>query len=135
MPITGHDHAAIVNLFATYCLTLDHDEIDRCVELFTEDGSFEVYGHTFQGREKVRKMMVGAPGGLHLGGPAAIDSIEGDVAHTRQNLLFVERESGVMRRAVYTDEVRRVDGEWRIHRRRCQFIVPGGLADRPDEDD
>ena len=56
-----------------------------------------------------------------------------DEARTQQNLLFVERGSGDTRRSVYTDELLRTPEGWRIARRRCQFIVAGGLSDRPDE--
>jgi hypothetical protein len=78
-------------------------------------------------------MMRGAPGGLHLGGPAVIDMVGPDEATTRQNLLFIEQVEGTMRRSVYTDQLVRTDGGWRIARRRCQFIVADGLSDRPEK--
>ena len=40
--------------------------------------------------------------------------------------------SGVMRSAVYDDELVRTPDGWRIESCRCRFIVAGGLADRPD---
>ena len=126
------DYAEIANLLAEYCLTLDRDEIDRCVTLFTEDGSFEVYGRAFEGRQAIRKMMVSAPGGLHLGGPPFVENVEGDRARGQQNLLFVDRATGESRRALYTDDFRRTDDGWRIHKRKCQFLVATGLSDRPD---
>ena len=126
------DYAEIANLLAEYCLSLDHDEVDRCVGLFTEDGAFEVYGRTFNGPEKIRKMMLSAPRGLHLGGPPHIESVDGDRARSRQNLLFVDRTSGESRRTLYADDLRRTADGWRISRRRCHFITPSGLSDRPD---
>ena len=59
-----------------------------------------------------------------------IDITGPDQARTRQNLLFVEAKTGVMRRSVYTDELRRTPDGWRIARRRCQFIVAEGLIGR-----
>jgi SnoaL-like domain len=126
------DYAEIANLLAEYCLALDRDEIDRCVTLFTEGGSFQVYGRSFEGREAIRKMMVSAPGGLHLGGPPFVENIDGDRARVQQNLLFVDRTTGESRRALYTDDFLRTDDGWRIHTRKCQFLVATGLSDRPD---
>ena len=126
------DYTAIANLLAEYCLALDHDEVDRCVGLFTDDGAFEVYGRSFEGRDRIRKMMESAPSGLHLGGPPWVETVEGDRARTRQNLLFVDRTSGEFRRTLYTDELHRSPDGWRIRRRRCQFITVEGVRDRPD---
>jgi hypothetical protein len=92
-----------------------------------------VYGRAFEGHDGLRKMMGGAPGGLHLGGPPVIVALDDDHATTQQNLLFVERGTTTMRSAVYDDELVRTADGWRIASRRCRFIVADGLADRPDE--
>ena len=126
------DYVAIANLLARYCLTLDQDDIDGCVELFVPEGSFEVYGRSFDGHEGLRRMMTAAPPGLHLGGHPLVEMAGAGAARTTQNLLFVDRDTGESRRAVYTDELVRTAGGWRFVRRRCRFIVAGGLSDRPD---
>jgi hypothetical protein len=128
---TGDEHAAIANLLAHYCLSLDHDDVDTWVSLFTEDGSFDVYGRSFEGRDGLRKMMAAAPKGLHLGGPPLIRMQDADRAQTEQNLLFIDRESGESRSAVYRDDVVRTGAGWKIRKRTCRFIVPDGLSDRP----
>ena len=91
-----------------------------------------VYGHTFRGHDGLRTMLSGAPGGLHLGGPAAIGSIDGDQATAMQNLLFIDRH---LRRAARR-ALRRPAGAnpGRLAHRRSALPVhhPGGLADRPD---
>ena len=69
------------------------------VSLFTEDGSFDVYGRSFDGHEGLRKMMAAAPKGLHLGGPPLIRMHDADTAETEQNLLFIDRQSGESRSA------------------------------------
>lgn len=125
------DHIAITQLLARYCITLDLDDVDGWVALFTPDARYEVFGRTFEGHEGLRKMAHVAPGGLHLGGPPVIEMQGPDRAKTMQNLLFVERTSDVSRYAVYHDELHRTSEGWRIAKRRCQFIVPEGLADRP----
>jgi len=126
------DHVEISQLLARYCLTLDHDDVDGWVALFTPDATYEVYGRVWDGHEGLRRMMTGAPGGLHLGGPPVIRMLDPDRAETRQNLLFVDRADGTLRGAVYTDELIRTSDGWRIARRRCQFITRDGLADRPE---
>jgi 3-phenylpropionate/cinnamic acid dioxygenase small subunit len=130
---TPEDHVAITNLLARYCLTLDADDVDAWVALFTPDSAYEVYGRSWDGEDGLRKMMRAAPRGLHLGGPPVIEMDGPDRARTTQNLLFMAASTGEMRRSVYTDELRRTSEGWRIARRRCQFIVADGLADRPDE--
>ncbi len=131
MDPTPEDHVAIANLLARYCLSLDHDDVEGWVELFTPDCSFEVYGRTFDGHDGLRAMAKVAPGGLHLGGPPVVEMIDGERARTRQNLLFVGSDDGSSRSAVYDDELVRTPAGWRIATRRCQFIVAGGLSDRP----
>jgi 3-phenylpropionate/cinnamic acid dioxygenase small subunit len=122
---------AISDLLARYCLTLDQDDVEGWVALFTPDAVYEVYGRSFVGHEGLRKLLAGAPGGLHLGGPPVIELVDHDHARTTQNLLFVDRASGAARSAVYSDELRRTPDGWRIARRRCRFITPEGLRDRP----
>lgn len=128
---TPEDHAAISDLLARYCLTLDLDDVEGWVALFTPDASFQVYGRSWDGHEGLRRMATGAPGGLHLGGPPVIEMIDSQRARTRRNLLFVERKDGISRSAVYDDELRRTEAGWRIASTRCRFIVAEGLSDRP----
>jgi 3-phenylpropionate/cinnamic acid dioxygenase small subunit len=130
---TGEEHAAITNLLARYCLSLDHDNVETWVSLFTEDGSFAVYGRTFEGHDGLRQMMAAAPKGLHLGGTPLVQMHDADSAQTEQNLLFIDRESGVSRSAVYRDDVVRTEEGWRIRKRTCWFIVADGLSDRPGD--
>ncbi len=128
---TPEDHVAISDLMARYCLTLDLDDVEGLVALFTPDATYEVYGRAFCGHDGLRKMLLGAPGGLHLGGPPVIDMLDAGHARTTRNLLFVERRTGVTRSAVYTDELQRTEAGWRITATQCRFIVADGLSDRP----
>jgi hypothetical protein len=125
------DHVAISELLARYCLTLDVDDVEGWVALFTPDAVYEVYGRSFDGHDGLRRMATAAPGGLHLGGPPVIEVLDGDHARTRRNLLFVEQGVGEQRSAVYDDELVRTEAGWRIARCRCRFIGPDGLGDRP----
>ena len=125
------DHVAISELLASYCLALDQDDLEACIALFTPDAVYEVYGRSFVGHDGVRKMMTGAPGGLHLAGPPLVEMVDHDRARTTQNLLFVDRTTGASRSALYTDELHRTADGWRFARRRCRFQVATGLSDRP----
>ncbi|MGH9365935.1 MAG: nuclear transport factor 2 family protein [Thermoanaerobaculia bacterium] len=129
---TPEDQVAISDLLARYCLTLDTDDVDGWVSLFLPDAHYEVYGRSFDGHEGLRKMMGGAPGGLHLGGPPVIEMTAPDRARTTRNLLFVERGTRESRSAVYIDELHRTADGWRIAHCRCRFLVADGLSDRPD---
>ena len=128
---SAEDHVAIGDLLARYCLTLDLDDVEGWVSLFTPEASYEVYGRVFSGHEGLRAMMGAAPGGLHLGGPPVVEMLSDDRARTRRNLLFVDRADGASRNAVYTDELVRTPDGWRITACRCRFITADGLADRP----
>ncbi len=130
MANTAHDHAEIRNLLAQYCLLLDLDDMDAWLQLFTDDAVYEVYGHQGVGHDGIRKLLTGAPGGLHLGGPPVIE-LDGDRATTLRNLLFADASTGEQRSAVYDDDLVRTADGWRIARCRCRFITPDGLADRP----
>lgn len=131
MRLDPRDDAEIRNLLARYCVLLDLDDVDAWVELFTSDATYEVYGRTFEGHDGLRKMLSGAPGGLHLGGPPAITPVDDDRVTTQQNLLFVDRDTGEQRGALYDDVVVRTPDGWRIASRRCRFHTPDGLQDRP----
>jgi hypothetical protein len=110
---------------------LDRDDIEACISLFSEDSVYEVYGRQFEGAAGLRKMLTGAPGGLHLGGVPVVELVDADHARSTQSLLFVPTSGEASRNAVYTDDLRRTADGWRITRRRCQFMTTDGLADRP----
>ena len=96
------DSAAIRELIAAYALALDAGDIDGCVQLFTADAQFLVYGRSFDGHDGIRKMFQDAPRGLHLTGVSRID-VRDDTATARSQVLFVRAgdlhlRPGVVRR-------------------------------------
>lgn len=124
------DHVDIVDLLARYCLALDRDDLDEWVSLFTEDATYTAFGRTFEGHAGIRRMMEGAPRGLHLGGLPSV-AVDGDTASAHQNAHFVDAVTHESRLVVYTDSLVRTEHGWRFGSRRCQFIGADGLADRP----
>jgi uncharacterized protein (TIGR02246 family) len=126
------DQDRIRELIASYALLLDAGDTAACVQLFTEDGEFEVYGATRTGHDGIGAMFEQAPRGMHLTGVSQID-VAGDTATARTQVLFVNAATHGIRLALYDDELVRVDGCWRFRRRRCQFITNTGLSDTPQE--
>lgn len=128
--MTG-DRSAIRELVAGYALALDAGEIDQCLDLFTPDAEFKVYGRTFAGHDGIGKMFRDAPRGLHLTGVSRID-VRGDTATARSQVLFVRSGDLHLRPALYDDELVRTGGQWRFRQRRCQFVTSRGLSDTPE---
>jgi uncharacterized protein (TIGR02246 family) len=127
------DQTEIRDLIAAYALALDGGDVDDCLELFTEDAQFLVYGRSFDGHEGIGKMFRDAPRGLHLTGVSRI-AVRGDTATARSQVLFVRVGSLQLRPPLYDDELVRVGagGQWRFQRRRCRFITSHGLSDSPE---
>jgi SnoaL-like domain len=121
---------AIRELLAAYALALDAGDVDACVQLFTSDGEFLVYGRTFAGHDGIGKMFRDAPRGLHLTGVSHIE-VRGDAARARSQVLFVRAGDLQLRPALYDDELVRGE-QWRFRSRRCRFVTSCGLADSPE---
>ncbi|HEX4016207.1 MAG TPA: nuclear transport factor 2 family protein [Frankiaceae bacterium] len=124
------DREQIDDLLTDYAIALDLDDIEAAVQLFTPDGGFEVYGRRFAGWDDLRAMMTAAPRGMHLAGRAQI-TVDGDRATVRSQLVFIEAAMTETRMAIYDDVVVKADGCWRFQTRRCRFLTPDGLSDRP----
>ena len=132
MTDAADDQTAIRELIAAYALALDAGDVDGCVELFTADAQFRVYGRAFAGHDGIRTMFQDAPRGLHLTGVSRID-VRDNTATARSQVLFVRAGSLRLRPALYDDElVRQVAGHWRFQNRRCRFITSHGLSDSPE---
>jgi uncharacterized protein (TIGR02246 family) len=132
MTDAADDQTAIRELIAAYALALDAGDIDGCLQLFTADAQFLVYGRSFEGHDGIRKMFQDAPRGLHLTGVSRID-VRGNTAIARSQVLFVRAGDLHLRPALYDDEfVRPATGQWRFQRRRCQFVASRGLSDSPE---
>jgi hypothetical protein len=130
MPTTAQDRDEIIDVLAAYGSLLDREQIDEWLELFTPDCEFLVYGRIFHGPEGLRRMTADAPGGLHLGAVPTV-KVNGDEARAGQSFLFVDQKTHEQRIGWYDDELVRLDGRWRIARRRCTFLTADGPADRP----
>jgi uncharacterized protein (TIGR02246 family) len=126
------EQEAIRELLVEYALSLDADDVKGCVELFTEDGDFVVYGKTLTGRDKIGRMFTRAPNGLHLIGATHIE-VQGSTAAVRSQVLFVDAATHDMRPALYDDALTKTGDRWQFRSRRCQFITADGLSDTPQQ--
>lgn len=125
------DRARIEDLLAAYVLCLDVDDIDGMLALFTEDGEFRTYGTSFAGEKGLRRMLAGAPKGLHLAGRSLITPTDFG-ATIRSQLVFYPADREPHRLAIYDDEVVQVDGSWKFRVRECRFLnAKGELGPKP----
>jgi SnoaL-like domain len=130
-PLTADDRQLIEELLSTYVLSLDVEDTDTTVSLFTEDGEFRVYDRAFAGHDGLRRMFTAAANGLHLGGRSLITATA-EGAGVRQQLIFYPADRSEHRLAIYDDEVVKIDGRWLFRSRTCRFMnAEGKLQSRP----
>lgn len=114
------DDLAIRAVLAEYCLRLEVNEFSEWLELFTEDCVYKVFGKTLHGREELGAMLSQAPHGIHLSGSPRIE-LDGDVAHTVQNYIFINGETREMNMGWYYDTLRRTPDGWKIQAATLKF--------------
>jgi SnoaL-like domain len=124
------DREEITDLLARYGSLLDRGDLESWVDLFTAEGSFEVFGRTFRGRQGLMHMTETAPGGVHLAGLPVIE-LEGDAARVQQSFVFVDQHTHEVRMGWYDDVMRRQGERWRFDRRRTTFLTAEGPSERP----
>jgi hypothetical protein len=114
------DEMAVRAVLAEYCLRLEVNSFEDWLEIFTEDTVYEVYRKTLNGRDEVRAMLSLAPEGLHLGGPARI-TLDGDMAETIQNYLFIASEDAAWNMGWYFRTLVRTAAGWKISRTKVKM--------------
>jgi uncharacterized protein (TIGR02246 family) len=117
MPTPAEDRDAIRDLFARYCLYVDTGAVEEWAATFTDDGEFMTGQDTLVGREALKSFAAALPAGMlhHMVMNQAID-VDGDAATCRAS-VFVTTKGTVVTTGRSLDELRRVDGSWRIARR------------------
>jgi SnoaL-like domain len=127
-PLPAEDRQAIDDLLAAYVLSLDVDDVEGAVNLFTEDGEFRTHGRVWAGPDRLRRFFGGAPRGLHLAGRSLVaPSPEG--AAVRQQLVFYPADRSPHRLAIYDDIVVRSGDRWLFRSRECRFMTANGTLD------
>lgn len=115
------DEAAIRAVLAEYCLRLEVSTFEEWLDLFTDDCEYEIFRRQLKGRAEIAGMLSKAPPGIHLGGPARVE-IDGDVAHTVQNFVFINAETKERNGGWYYDTLIRTADGWKISHLRLKFL-------------
>jgi hypothetical protein len=121
------DILEVEQLLARYAVGMTQDDIDAVIDVFTPDGSYSAFGDTYALADFPR-LVAAAPKGLFLTGPPQLD-LAGDAGTGVQPLCFVDQTNHDMRIGWYTDEYRRTDAGWRLHRRSMTFLRRSGARD------
>lgn len=111
------DRDEIRQLMARYTHAIDAGRGDDWAATFTDDGVFEMPGHSVAGTAALRAFAEGRGGARHVVANEVID-VDGDEARVRA-YVFVFAGSPPVARAAggYDDRLRKVDGRWRFARR------------------
>jgi len=117
MPTHSEDRDAIRDLYAKYCLSIDTGATDEWAPTFTDNAEFLAGGDPLVGREALRAFASSIPSGTlhHMVLNEAID-VQGDAAEYRSSVLVMSKDA-IITTGRTEDELRRVDGSWRIARR------------------
>jgi len=129
---------AIKDVRQRYSHHYDGKQLDALAELFTEDAICEfaaAFGEDWVGREQIRDRFARFLENegpefavLHVVTNPAIRLVDSETAHGRWYLLDLQTtdpaRNPLLLLGVYDDVYRKVDGEWRIHRMRIDFLWP-----------
>jgi hypothetical protein len=129
--------SACERLAIAFAHAVDHREVDKVVDLFTEDGVFERKGETLSGRAAIRAAQDARPSAVvtrHVCSPSLIDVISERAARGVVYFLLYrhERLDGAPPGPVplqqpqilgeYHDEYERTDQGWKIARRTAKAV-------------
>ena len=138
--LTADDHVEIRNLAGRYSHALDLGEPAAWAEVFTEDGVMEMVaqGYDIEGDALRSLARDGEPSrSRHMPSTFVIDGA-GDEATMRSYVTVVSTgdPARIVFQGRYEDRLRRVDGKWRIARRRILTdwidpVVAAGVANAP----
>jgi ketosteroid isomerase-like protein len=126
VPSTFEDTIAIQQLLAGYCHAIDALDADRWVTYFSSDGEFDMGNdRVFRGPAELRRFVDALRAQYevplrHFTCNVEV-SVDDDSATARSALLVVGQEPAALDRAAYyDDQLRRIDGQWKIVQRRVR---------------
>lgn len=128
--VTPAEYVEIINLYSAYNLSSDAGDVDWYASCFTEDG--ELHGtYDVKGREALaayKKKDRAARVHLyrrHWNGSIHLEKIDDDTIWGRCYLFGYNGDPGSLphmtHAGVYTDTIKRVNGEWKFAERRLVF--------------
>jgi hypothetical protein len=141
------DHLAIVNLLHRYSDSVTRGDLDHDEELFTPDAVVEIgapFGQGIEGAPAIRTWRTSASSAfallIHTTYSEVVDLLGPTLAkatsQTREMVRSAERagsdegaEMNVVFYSTYSDDVVKIDGEWKFAHRVCQpvYLESGGL--------
>ncbi len=135
--ISEADRAAIEELLARYCHSVDAARADLFAGLFTEDAVLETPVGKAQGIAEIREWFDGRLAlrqeeiqVRHLSLSVLLAQIEPDRIRARSTLFYtwetleIPREVSVKSTVLYEDVARRTSSGWRFESRRCDTRLP-----------
>ncbi|MYH30298.1 MAG: nuclear transport factor 2 family protein [Acidobacteria bacterium] len=138
--LSADDHVAIRNLAGRYSQALDLGDPAAWAEVFTDDGVMDMVAQGYEIKGEALRSLPrdGEPSrGRHIPTTFVIDGA-GDEATMRSYVTVVSTDdpARIVFQGRYEDRLRRVDGRWRIERRRIltdwiDSAVAEGVADAP----
>ena len=128
----------IKNLRIMYSHYYDGVDVENLVDLFTDDAICEFgenYGGDWIGKDTIRKNFThfatnegDVHGVMHATTNPWIRLVDEDTAHGRWYLLDLNTSVGVENPlilfGIYDDVYKKIDGVWKIHRTRIDFLWP-----------
>ncbi|MGI9327808.1 MAG: nuclear transport factor 2 family protein [Pseudomonadales bacterium] len=132
------DIEQIRNLRMVYGHYYDGQQVDSLVDLFTDDAICEFgpnFGGDWVGKDQIRKnfeqwsLREGVPHEvMHATTNPMVRLIDSSTAHGRAYLLDLRTKVGVdnplILFGIYDDIYKKINGEWKIHRSRIDFLWP-----------
>ena len=130
LAVSPADYVEIMNLYSAYNLASDAGDSEWYASCFTADG--ELHGtHEFKGRENLAAWKTKDMAGRahlyrrHWNGSIHLEKLDESTIRGRCYLLAYNGEPGALphmtHAGVYTDTLKRVDGEWKFADRRLRF--------------
>jgi hypothetical protein len=121
------DIVEIEQLLARYAVAMSQDDIERVMEVFTDDGWYSAFGDRYPVADFPR-LVEAAPKGLFMTGSPLIE-LDGDTATGTQPLCMVIQADHSMRIGYYRDTYRRTERGWRLASRSMTFMRKSGAHD------
>lgn len=130
--------AEIADLLVTYCLAFDDQNWDEFSTLWTDDASFQVEDHAFEGRSAVLDFLTTClPEGYvskHMISQPLIElADDGHTARARTDVVWIAANFTNAIVGRYEDEVVKQDGRWKFRSRR-ETPVPYRAGPAPMSD-
>jgi len=118
MATLAEDRDAIRDLHARYCSYIDSGAAEEWAALYTEDGEFEAdEGKSIVGREALKAFASSlSAGSVHRMVTNHVIDVSGDEATCTASVILISKRA-IVQTCHTHDELRRVDGCWRIARR------------------